>query len=359
MSARIVELGVDDARWQSFVERHPDALVYHHPAWVNTLQAAYGYAPLVLGSERDGHELSGVLPLMRKRGLATGKRLSSLPHTPVAGPLAADADAARALALEAGARARAERGTDLELKCEHPLDAHSLGLDGGPWSTSYSLALPETVDEVRFGNSRNHGRIKWAVNKAARSGVVVREAETEDDLALWHRLYLETMRWHVVPPRPYGFFRAAWEILRPTGLMRLLLAERSGNGEDARVIAGSMLFTVGASVLYAYNGRTASELATRPNDVLQWHAIHDAVAAGARRYDFGEVEENQKGLTEFKKKWGAQPVTLHRYTLRDGKGSRHPGPASGGRARRLAEHVWRRLPLEVTARLGSLAYRRL
>lgn len=355
---RLVELNADDARWRTFVEAHPDALVYHHPAWIETLHVAYGYEPLVLGSEQDGGELTGVLPLMRKRGLATGKRLSSLPHTPVAGLLASDPGSATALTEEAEARARAERGMGLELKSAAPLDAAGGALDGGAWSTSYSLALPDTVDELRFGNSRNHGRIKWAVNKASRSGVSVREAESEEELVRWHRLYLETMRWHVVPPRPYAFFRAAWQILRPAGLMRLLLAERAG-GDGARIIAGSMLFTAAATVLYAYNGRAASELASRPNDVLQWHAIHDAVAAGARRYDFGEVEEDQQGLTEFKKKWGAEPVTLYRYTLKDGKRARAHASGSGGQARRLAGWVWRRLPLPLTERLGAVAYRRL
>ena len=354
----VVELSVDESRWRTLVEAHPDGLVYHHPAWIETLHAAYGYEPLVLGAEEDGGALAGVLPLMRKRGLATGKRLSSLPHTPVAGPLASDPGAAKALTEAAAARAHAERGTGLELKSAATLDAADGALEGGAWSTSYSLPLPASVDELRFGNSRNHGRIKWAVNKASRSGVEVREAKSEEELARWHRLYLETMRWHVVPPRPYAFFRAAWEILRPPGLMRLLLAERAAGGES-RIIAGSMLFTGSATVLYAYNGRAASELASRPNDVIQWHAIHDAVAAGARQYDFGEVEEDQQGLTEFKKKWGAQPVTLYRYTLKDGKRGRTPSSGSPGRARRLAERVWRRLPLPVTERLGAAAYRRL
>jgi CelD/BcsL family acetyltransferase involved in cellulose biosynthesis len=357
MSARVVELDTDDARWQSYVEGHPEGLVYHHPAWIRTLRAAYGYEPVVLGLETEDHGLVGVLPLMRRRGLFTGRRLASLPHTPVCGPLGSDAAAVRALA-EAAARTATERGTGLELKCDGPLEPAAASLDGGPWSTSYSLMLPTDTSEIRFGNSRNHGRIKWAVNKAARSGVTVRDAANEDELARWHRLYLETMRWHVVPPRPYGFFRAAWEILRPAGLMRLLLAERS-DAAGSRIIAGAMLFTGSSTVLYAYNGRAASELAARPNDVLQWHAIHEAVAAGARRYDFGEVEEDQQGLTEFKTKWGAQPVTLHRYTLHDGKGGAGRSGQSGGRARRLGGQVWRRLPLSVTARIGAVLYRRV
>ena len=96
------------------------------------------------------------------------------------------------------------------------------------------LQLPGRSEELRFGNSRNHSAIKRAVNKAARMGVEVRQAESEDQLRAWYALYLDTMRWHAVPPRPYRFFKNCWELLRPHGLMRLLLAEQHEAGHEVR-----------------------------------------------------------------------------------------------------------------------------
>src|SRR5438094_166073 len=54
-------------------------------------------------------------------------------------------------------------------------------------------------------------------------------------------------------------------------------------------------------------------ISLRPNDAIQWRAIHDACASGYRRFDFGEVMEDDHGLAEFKSKWGTQPLRLYRY----------------------------------------------
>jgi hypothetical protein len=50
------------------------------------------------------------------------------------------------------------------------------------------------------------------------------------------------------------FFEAIWELLRPAGLMRLLLAEQIVDGERC-VLAGSMLVMFGSTVSYAFNAR--------------------------------------------------------------------------------------------------------
>src|SRR5207244_7242929 len=137
--------------------------------------------------------------------------------------------------------------------------------------------------------------------------------------------------------------------------LRLLLAEPHPAGRS-RLLAGSLFLMFGRTVFYAFNGRRREDLFLRPNDIIQWHSIHDACDDGFRYYDFGEVEENQQGLAEFKAKWGADARRLHRYY--------YPAPPtleadtfkSSSSARQLADAVWRRLPLNVTARLGGWAY---
>jgi CelD/BcsL family acetyltransferase involved in cellulose biosynthesis len=349
----VVELGpADEPRWEAFLAGRPDALIFHHPAWLAALRAAQGYDAVVLGHVDGDGVLDGVLPLMARRGWATGRRLVSLPHTPVAGPLAADDGVYSALAAAARDRAR-ESGAMLELKTR----AGAIGVDdelrGVPWSTTFALALPGSADAVRFGNSRNHGRIRWAVGKAAKEGVELREAASEQDLRRWHALYLATMRSHVVPPRPYRFFAALWTHLRPRGFLRLLLAEQRGE-----LLAGSMLLMFGSTVFYAFNGRRREALNLRPNDLIQWHAIRDAADAGYARYDFGEVDSDQDSLADFKGKWGAQPESFVRYL--DPPSAPSKGPQSRLEGARLAvQVVWQRVPLPVTARIGDLVYRRL
>jgi Acetyltransferase (GNAT) domain len=258
--------------------------------------------------------------------------------------------------LQAAVERAREDGAHLQIKSSSPqLSQLAEDLTGRAWEPTYVIELPSDPEAVRFGNSRNHSRIKWAVNKAMKEGVEVRAAENEADLQAWYRLYLETMRPRAVPPRPYEFFAALWEVLRPRGHMRLLVAEQETSGVRT-VIAGSVFLAYGKTTQYAFTGASRERLSLRPNDIIQWHAIHDACAEGHRWYDLGEVSVGDQGLADFKRKWGGEPQPLHRYY--------YPAPREletgvlgrSTRPRRLASAAWARLPLGATAVFGKWLY---
>jgi hypothetical protein len=341
------------------VKSHPEGSIYHHPLWLKLLEKSHGHKIIGVACEDRNGKLLGVLPLCHTRGLLSGSRLASLPHTPTAGPLARDEQSSAAL-LEAGVeRAKSNPGTHLQIKASAAgFDQLVASVGAVPWEATYILKLPERLEDLRFGNSRNHSRIKWAVGKAGRMGVRVRLAETERDLRKWYLLYLETMRWHRIPPRPYRFFSTAWELLHPAGLMRVLLAEQHGSGQK-KLLAGSVFLMSGHTVFYAFNGRHRDALSMRPNDVIQWQAIHDACREGYRHFDFGEVGETNDGLAEFKSKWGAEPSRLYRYYYPKPRELETGAMRSGSQARQLANAVWGRLPLKATALIGDLIYSHL
>lgn len=355
----------------------PGATAFHHSGWLAALEREYGHRPLRLACEEGDGSLSGVLPLMVTRGLplriggpSAGRRLSSLPRTPVAGPVAASADVLAELTRSAMTRAAAA-GLRLQLKpagsalygalsgaLDGALDGVAPGLQGSPWRLSYVRELPADPRQLRFGNSRNHGRIEWAVRKAEREGLRVRDATCEADLREWYRLYLDVNRWRGLPSRPYRFFQAAFGQLRPAGHLRLLLACREQAGRDL-VLAGAILLMLGETTFYAFNGRMREALRLRPNDLLQWHGMRAAIAAGSRWYDFGEVDEGNEGLAKFKAKWGTETRELTRYhapPLPAGS-SGYQQPSAAGRARVLALRAWQRVPLAVTALAGDGVYR--
>lgn len=362
---QVVELNEGDPRWNAFVLASPEGTAFHHSGWLTALEREYGQAPVRLACEEADGRLGGVLPLMETRGLPLGiggssasRRLSSLPRTPVAGPLAASPEALAVLTRAAMSRAAAA-GLRLQLKPGGTaLDGVVPDLRGEPWRVSYVRPLPDDPAQLRFGNSRNHSRITWSVRKAEREGLRVRDATTEAELRQWYLLYLDVNRWRGLPSRPYRFFQAAFQHLRPGGHLRLLLACRQEAGQDV-VLAGSILMILGATAFYAYNGRMREALSLRPNDLLQWHGMRAAIAAGCRWYDFGEVEEGNEGLAQFKAKWGTETRELIRYhapPLPD-RSSSYRNHDSDSRARTLALRAWRRVPLSVTALAGEQVYR--
>jgi hypothetical protein len=332
-------------------------LIYHHPIWLEVLEEAYGYKVVNLACEDATGQLRGVLPLFSMQGMFTGHRLSSLPRTPVAGPLAYDKQALAALVRTAAERAHDVFGAQLQLKVmTNDLDGLVDGVVGVPWRKTYMLELPERPDLLRFGNSRNHAQIKRAVHKATKQGIQISLAETEQELRTWYRLYLDTMRLVVVPPRPYRFFEIAWERLHKRGMMRLLLAKHYEAGRGT-IVAGLLLFMFNQTVFYAFSGWSRKDQFLRPNDALHWQAIQDACADGFRYYDFGEVSANNTGLADFKSKWGTEQRYLYRYY--------YPAPREleigmlegDSSAHQFAFALWRRLPLQVTVLLSDWAHR--
>ena len=358
LSLRVVEVdALSDKRWEELIPTLPQGLIYHHPGWLEVLEEAYGYKSINLACEDASGQLRGILPLVATHGLLSGRRLSSLPRTPVAGPLACDEQVRTALVRAAVERARDLSGGQLQLKVmTNDLDGLVEDVVGAPWRKTYVLRMPERPDRLRFGNSRNHTQIKWGVNKAAKQGVQISLAETEQELRSWYELYLDTMRWVVVPPRPYRFFEVAWKRLHARGMMRLLLA-RHGEAGSSKIVAGILLFMFNQTVFYAFSGWSRKDQVLRANDALQWRAIHDACADGFRYYDFGEVSTNNAGLAEFKSRWGTEPQFLYRYY--------YPAPReveigmldADGPVHRLGSAIWRKLPIKATVLLSEGAHR--
>lgn len=356
-----------DPRWEAFVRSHPHATVYHHPAYLKVLQREYKQQAACLACEGADGKLLGIFPLLYTRGLPigggplTGPRLSSLPRTPLAGPLAVDASAAAALLEEARNRTAQKPGMRLQIKvASGDFSGLADGVVAKPWRYTYLLQLPESSGQpFRIANSQNRASIKRAINKAVANGVRTRLAETHSDLRAWYTLYLDTMRRNVVPPRPLRLFVAMWDLLRPLGMMRLLLAEQE-TPSGTKILGGCIYLLFGATCTYAFGASGTEDLNLRPNDLVQWQAINDAAREGYRVFDFGEVPDGDANLARYKAKWGAEPVRLVRYYYPDFPVEETAeGEESESRLHQLAGGVWRRMPFWLTAWAGDRLYARL
>ncbi len=361
---RVVNLDYHrDPRWRPFVASHPEGTVFHHPAWLQILEAEYDRPSIVLACENENGKLSALLPLVHTRGLPflgkqrTARRLSSLPRTPVAGPLSIDPLASRLLMQATAGLARHDAQLQLEIKTSSPeLDGLVEGLIRVDWNPSFVLNLPENPDDFQVGDSRTRRHhIRGAINKAFRSGVQVRPAETEQELRAWYELYLDSMRRRVVPARPFRFFVALWEILRPRGQMELLLAEQLQPG-GARLLAGSIFLKFARTIFYSFTGCRREDFSLHPHDLLQWQAIHAAVRDGFRHYDFGEVPGEAPLLARFKNKWGAKESGLYRYYYPLPEKLEFRGLPINSWSRQIVSCAWQRLPLQLTAGLGDALY---
>ena len=364
----VKEVGSDfDDKWIKFISGNPQATVYHHPLWFKIIEKESGQKVLRLVCTNGSNEIVGVLPLQYTKGipfkiggLLGAKRLSSLPRTPIGGPIVINPKASVKLIQESIKIASKESDRLLQIKAiEGNINNEIEVLNQFLWREIYIKEIPDYPDEIRFGNSKNHTKIKWAVNKAIRNNIVYRIAETDSDLKKWYILYLNTMRYHITPARSYKFFKSLWEILRPEGLMKLALAELESDGQKI-IIAGSVLFYYNNSVIYAFNGssRKREHFELRPNDLIHWQAILDAQREGYKTYNFGEVSKDHSGLAAYKKKWGSSVLDMYHYYYPK-FAQLEADELDTSIKRGIKEKIWNRLPLSLTAKFGEMIYKRL
>ncbi|UCH65119.1 MAG: GNAT family N-acetyltransferase [Ignavibacterium sp.] len=367
-SLTVKEANADiDEKWIEFISNNSQATIYHHPLWLKIIEKETGQKVLRLICSDENDNIHGLFPLQNTKGFPFGlggvpgtRRLASLPRTPVGGPLVSNVKATNLLIKKATDIVTNEPDYLLQIKSFDPNINNGVGtLFKYFWREVYIKEIPDFPDEIRYGKSKNHAKIKWAVNKAEQNNVIHRTAQTEDDLKKWYHLYLDTMRLHATPARSYSFFQNLCEILRPEGLMELVLAELEESDKNT-VIAGSVLFFYNKTVTHAFSGssRIRKHIELRPNDLLHWYAILDAQKNSFKYYNFGEVSKDNIGLATYKKKWDTERISMYHYYF--------PNPAQflegdldSGTVGSIKAKIWQMLPLRITAKIGQIVYKNL
>ncbi len=343
-----------DTRWDAYVASHPRSTVYHTSAWIRIVCDIGRYPSLCLIHEHAGR-VTGVLPLVAVESRLTGRRISSLPFSDVGFALADDAPSARALLDEAREIRRRRGAAFYEMRGAPALrgdgdDGSDDSVDGFVHRShffNYIIPLAGDADAVRRTFSRT--AVRQTITKAARLGVTVRLGDARD-LGAFYRLYVRNRRRHGIPPQPRRLFALVLEHLTGSPGSALYIAEHEGTPVAA-------LITVRCNgVTYAkYEGvdETRRELvALYP---LFWKTIEDAVAAGDRAYDFGRTAADNRGLNEFKKRWGTAQVDMPYYFDPPAEGV--SVVKSDSLKYRLFTATFRRLPEAWTVRLGERIFR--
>ncbi len=155
---------------------------------------------------------------------------------------------------------------------------------------------PESLwEEYRKNNRRD-------INKALRSGIKIKEAESETDLKAYYDLYNETMkRNHSLRFYPRALYEDIYRTWIAKGKASILFAEY-----DGRKIAGNLLVH-GSDTTYLL-GSVSSNIYLKlcPNDLLIHEAILRTLKAGRRYFDFMMSSYGDADLIRFKEKWGAR-----------------------------------------------------
>ncbi len=331
--------------WGAFAEAH--GTFYHRPEWTRCLAEVYRF-PIEYYSARAGAELRGILAVAEIPALLGPRRLVSLPFSYAAGPLALDSAAAAELGEAVRERAR-ERGisrVEIKSRGEHP------PAPGYQRVCRYSTyEIPVDGGESLVWSRLHAGSTQRSIKKGRKAGVQVRRGESPNDWRDMAEMEERTAHGHGLPSPPRRFFVEGCRELQRAGLADLYLAFTSAGARAAAIT----VWKGPRSWIYAFGASDPVHLEHRPNHVLLWAAIQDAIVAG-RSFDMGRAAPEQESLVEFKRRWGGQALPLA-YDYWPGPAGLNLAPRDRGSMRAVGA-IWSRLPAGV-ARLGSGLYRYL
>jgi hypothetical protein len=345
LPVRIESSAQPPAQWDAFARAH--GIFYHESEWTLQLSKVFGF-PATFLTAYEGEAVVGILPLLRTRTLLGRRRLTSLPFSYAAGPVARDTVTAVALVEEARASASRLGISVVEIKQvgtsvpEPPMFRRA---------THYSRYVLDTSGgEDAVWQRLHQSHVRRGIKKAGKL-LEVERVTTEDGWRTMAQFQQETSRRHGLPAPPDAFFLDCCRHLQSLGLASLLIARLP----DDRPVGAIVVWQGAREWIYAFGASRPADWEYRPNHILLWSAIQDAVARGVA-FDFGRAAPEQQGLVEFKKHWGGVPQPLSYDFWPEATGldtlPRDRGLLSA------AARTWALLPLAVTRR-GSIFYRYL
>ena len=338
---RVVRADFDEAAWGRFVATAPGSTYAHHPGWAAVMRDGLGHEMIGLVALGEDGEWRGALPLVHVRSPVFGSYLVSLPFVNYGGPLG-DAEACVALAAAALREAERRRVDLLELRGR---------VEGG---AARMTEVARKVTVLLDLHDTSESLLKWfpsklrsQIRRPQKAGMVAGFGAAE--VGDFYQVFARNMRDLGTPVLPRRFFES---MAAEMGEMMICSVVRH---EGQPVAAGiGFLWNDCFEITWASSLREFNRLS--PNMLLYWSFMEEAIARGAKVFDFGRCTPD--GNTHrFKRQWGGETVELP-WTQWSPKGvASTPSPESP--IFQMATRAWARLPLPVANRLGPLLARQI
>lgn len=344
---------------QNYLVNHPDSTFYHHPLWIKVLsiESEQNYYYIIHRNKDNG--INGLLPLMTTKGLPFGilgvlgaKRLSSLPRTPLCGPLA-DTDFVKANLLNEAKKLSTSLETILQIKSACPIeDKNNIGIKSHEWRKSFLKEIPSENHDILFRDHKTERDILRNIKRAKENNIEFYEAQSIHDIHDWYEIYLEKMRFHGVPARPFVFFEACWNILKPAGLLDINLAIQK-NGDSYKIFAGNFNYKFKKTCYGGFKAGNMKNAKIMYGDFLMNQEFINLQKNEYNFYDLGEVPRCSKTLERYKRKWGVSEIQLyHSYLNSENEISSEP--LEFDKPESIRKRIWKHVPLSVTEKFGTI-----
>jgi FemAB-related protein (PEP-CTERM system-associated) len=334
-------LGRDEAaRWDAYVDAHPQASFFHRAGWKRVIEDGFGHRTHFLLAERGG-KVVGVLPLAEIRSRMFGHSLGSLPFCAYGGILADDGAAQRA--LDASAQALAKELNVGALEYRNQVAQHARWPTKDLYVTFKKAIEPETEANMNAIPRKQRAMVR----KGIKAGLA---SEIDADTTRFFDAYSASVHRLGTPVFSRRYFR--------------LLKETFGDDcevltvtLDGKLVASVLSFYFRDEVLPYYGGGVEAARAVAGNDFMYWELMRRACERGLKVFDFGRSKRGT-GSFDFKRNWGFEPTPLHyEYFLVRDRAVPEVNPLNP--KYRLFIEAWKRLPRPLANAIGPYIVRQL
>ena len=324
---------LDEARWDEFVLKSPEATFFHRAGWQKVIERTFGHKTWFLYAESDG-KIQGVLPLAEINSRLFGHSLISLPFCVYGGIAAASEPAREALDQAAQALARQQKVDHLEYRNLKPMHADWPGKD---LYVTFRKEIDPDVEQNMLAIPRKQ---RAMVRKGIKAGLA---SEIDDGVERFFSVFADNVHRHGTPALPKRYFALLKEVFGCD--CEVLSVVRNG-----QVLSSVLSFYFRDEVLPYYAGDTLDARDFAANDFKYWELMRRACERGIKVFDYGRSKRDT-GPFHFKKNWGFEPQPLsYEYQLYRAKAVPDHNPLNP--KYQLFIKAWQKLPLSLANLIG-------
>lgn len=330
-----------DRRWMDFIASHPQATIFHHPAWINLITESYGFTSFIFAVINQQGDIEAGIPLIEVKGILNKKSWISLPYTDHCAPLYKDMASLQFLTSSLVDTSEENTIKKMELRWAYP---------DHPKIKSYSEFVltrlnlePDQQQIAKHIKPKHFRQIKVAYQR----GVRIEWGRDREHICTFYDLHLQTRRRLGVPVQPWSFFRRLGDSIIKSGYGFVLLAYKG-----QMCVAAAVFLHWNKTLIYKYSASNEESRYLLAMDPILWTAISWGCQENFFWMDMGRTDLDNQGLRNFKRRWGAEEYPLFYSVL----------PRSAPRFRqkkilRLTQSIIRKSPAWVCRFAGQLSYR--
>lgn len=304
---------IDSNVWDEILINCPNSTAFHSTVWRDALADSFKQLTPAYFLIKENDSVIGGLPAFVFQPIPGIKMLHSMPWNLLGGIQLIEGSSVDVNRLIQAVETHLEHVVHEQNLCEtlftlspHHTQNYGQGLieAGYQRHENYFTHLLKTHPDYHVLWTAYNKRVRGAVRKADKTGVMVYDTDNESDLEVFYKIYLATQKRLGGTPKPLSLIKALFR----SHLAKLAIAKQEG-----LIIAGLLYLYFNRTVTLWCGASVPEFWEYRPNNAIFHHIIKWACTEGYKWVDFGASPPDNHGLIAFKEEFRAKRSDFCRY----------------------------------------------